>query len=397
MLTLVTGVPGGGKSLWMVDRIASEVEKKNPRPVYVQGVDGLKLDALGVEPIDVREWHLPGVVPDGALIFVDEAWKDDCFPQRMAGRPVPDHVVALRESRHRGIDFVIATQNPKQIEVEVRRLIGRHLHLENLFGMKASQIYEWAKLVDRPTDDRGARSGAIKKTWPHPKGRYELYESASAHEGDNNKVRFPWKILAIPVLLVVLVGLIWLGISTLDGLTDSPEKSEVAAVKPKASPGQGGLMQPLAGALSRPAQSLMGPQERSRGTREEYVASLVPRVASQPWSAPIFDQKSVVAEPEIYCASVQDGPCICHTEQGTRYRLKDHECRIVAKVGQYNPYRRPVSERDNTRLPADRLNRSIEEGSGLKAGAQVGRSSRTAWPRPDFTYQVPFPKVSSDD
>lgn len=397
MLTLVTGVPGGGKSLWMVDRIATEREKTNPRPVYVQGVDGLKMDVLGVEPIDVREWHLPGVVPDGSLIFVDEAWKDDCFPQRMAGKPVPDHVVALRESRHRGIDFVIATQNPKQIEVEVRRLIGRHLHLENLFGTKASQIYEWAKLVDRPTDDRGARSGAIKKTWPHPKGRYELYESASAHEGDNNRVRVPWKILAIPVLLLVLVGLIWLGMSTLDGLTDAPVEGKARAAESKPVAVGGGLMQPLAGALSRPAQSLMGRQERSRGTRDEYVASLVPRVASQPWSAPIFDQKSVVAEPEIYCASVQDGPCICHTEQGTRYRLKDRECRIVAKVGQYNPYRRPPSERDSSRFPADREDRSLADGAGLKAGAEVGKSGRTVWPRPDFRYQVPFPKVSSDD
>lgn len=393
MLTLVTGVPGGGKSLYMVDRLAIESEKKDRRPLYAQGIDGLNYEALGVERIDIREWHIPGVVPDGALIFVDEAWKDDCFPQRMAGKPVPEHVVALRESRHRGIDFLIATQNPKQLEVEVRRLAGRHIHLENLFGTKSSQIFEWAKCVDRPTDDRGARSGAIKKTWPHPKNRYSLYDSASAHEGDNNKIRIPWKILIIPVLLLLFVGLLWWSKVTLDGLTETKEGEKGAEVVEAV---KHAVVRPLTPSPGRPPgfQS----EARSRGTMVEYAASLVPRVASQPWSAPIFDQKPVLAEPDLYCASVQDGPCICHTEQGTRYKLKDHECRIVAKLGQYNPYRRPMEEREPWDRTGDNEGRSSATGSGLKAGAETGekKSGRTVWPRPDFSYQVPFPKVSGD-
>lgn len=35
---------------------------------------------------------------------------------------------------------------------------------------------------------------------------------------------------------------------------------------------------------------------------------------------------------------VEEGSCTCLTEQGTRYRMAEPVCRMVARNGQYEPY-----------------------------------------------------------
>ena len=76
----------------------------------------------------------------------------------------------------------------------------------------------------------------------------------------------------------------------------------------------------------------------------------LPRFASMPWSAPVFDDRSPTVDPQLYCMSSSGGldalgdyrepSCTCLTEQGTAYDISDGECRRVARLGMpYNPYR----------------------------------------------------------
>ena len=398
MITFVSGTPGAGKTLWTVDQIRKA--RAGNRPVFVDGVTGLDMPGLGVFPVDVRRWMEPGLIPDGALVVVDEAHREEAFPQRLAGKKVPDYVEGLRTHRHRGLDFIVISQRPKDVDVAVRALVGRHLHLENLFGVNGAQIFEWNRCNERPADDRGARAGAIKKTWKYPKEVFTLYRSATMHTVQR---RIPWKIAIIPVLLLLVVGLGWAFYRIMHGLTnhsDVQPSKQPAALTAERSLSAADLARPMVTTGGR-AVKVMGPQE--------YEEQFVPRVASQPWSAPAFDDRKPVSKPDLYCMSREDGPCSCITEQGTHYAVKQRECRIIARYGVYNPFRDPPEERSQRsrdrdelmdeknkgRSPADQSGTDALAGDALKGGAGAGKDGPVAWPHPDFGYHVPFPGVGA--
>ena len=83
-------------------------------------------------------------------------------------------------------------------------------------------------------------------------------------------------------------------------------------------------------------------------TTEQYLMQFVPRVPSQPWSAPFYDEIARPSTPpRVFCmisGGHYDGTCSCLTEQGTRYALGIDQCRTVALNGQYEPYLEPSSE-----------------------------------------------------
>ena len=79
----------------------------------------------------------------------------------------------------------------------------------------------------------------------------------------------------------------------------------------------------------------------------EYVKALVPRVVGMPWSAPLFDDRTPVANPDVFCVSIEaheDSPrrCQCYTEQVTRLSIPLDRCMEIARSGVYNPFRQPL-------------------------------------------------------
>ncbi|MGY0561799.1 hypothetical protein ACW7G2_13905, partial [Luteimonas sp. A277] len=87
----------------------------------------------------------------------------------------------------------------------------------------------------------------------------------------------------------------------------------------------------------------------------EYLANLQPRAASLPWSAPIYDGRSAVAQPRVFCITSGEGrngsgewsagSYHCQTEQGTRVHMPEAEARMIARWGEpYNPYKAPRAE-----------------------------------------------------
>src|SRR5690606_6192513 len=124
---------GHGKTSLMVEHLLKEAKAKDPRPLVAYGIDGLK-PGLATVLKDPREWNAvregetchchdtenseaceSHVIPNGALIFVDEAWKWFGHLHNATRQSVPPHVLALAEHRHRGIDFVWTMQSPIQI------------------------------------------------------------------------------------------------------------------------------------------------------------------------------------------------------------------------------------------------------------------------------------------
>ena len=169
MITLFTGAPGSGKTAALVDLLSQLV---GSRPLYVCGLDGLKLDHYTLE--DPTKWM--ETVPDGSIIVIDEV--QQVWRPRGPGTKVPDHIAALETHRHRGIDFFLTTQGPNLLDANVRALVGRHVHLRDL-GYLGRHWYEWPECADNCRT--GFRSAVEKRRYRLPKRVFDVYKSASIH------------------------------------------------------------------------------------------------------------------------------------------------------------------------------------------------------------------------
>ena len=133
-ITLVTGLPGHGKTLYSLARWKEEAEKDN-RPVFHNGIKGLNLP--GWQTWEPDNWEQ---LPPNALMVIDECQK--AFPVRGRGQP-PAWIENLSTHRHLGVDFVVITQNPMLMDSFVRRLVDRHFHIVRKFGTHFVTIHEF--------------------------------------------------------------------------------------------------------------------------------------------------------------------------------------------------------------------------------------------------------------
>ncbi|GAA4492875.1 zonular occludens toxin domain-containing protein [Pseudaeromonas paramecii] len=192
MITLITGVPGGGKTLYCVAEVLLPLDAANQklppeqrRKIFVDGIPDLLIEHE-VAP-DITKWH--EWAPDGCLIVVDECQR--VWRPTSAAAKVTDDIAALETHRHRGIDFIVITQHPSLIHSNVRRLVGKHIHLRRTaLGVYA---YEWSECANPDS----VRSALTKVRWSHPKSAFGKYKSASLH----TKVKF-----RVPPALKVFIG-----------------------------------------------------------------------------------------------------------------------------------------------------------------------------------------------
>ena len=346
---LVTGLPGAGKSLRLVQIIREYLSQG--RNVYVHGLDGLQ--AFGWEPCDPREWQS---LPDGSVVVVDEAQK--VWPTRRMGDP-PADVRALSEPRHHGFDFFLATQHPTMLDSYVRKLVNGHEHVVRQWGSNVARLISWAECQDDP-QALGTRQRGTDALWRHPRDCFDLYKSATQH---TVKRKVPFRVWSLPVLLVVACVLAFFGVRTLSSFGQ-------VAVPPVDVAG------PVTEVATRGAALPSKPV-----TPEDYALRALPRLKSQPWSSALFDERKAQAEPELYCASMERGPCRCITEQGTRYELEERACRFIARNGQYNPFRKafaPSSSTADSRVRQSDPGGRLKANSALEVGASASRSGARA-------------------
>lgn len=344
---LITGIPGHGKTAQAV-KLLMEANAENaklvaagkvPRPIYAAGFDGLE-DGLA-EPLDDptswcrREhigngadgkplWEYKSNLPNGSLVFVDEAWKWFGHLQGSM-RDTPSHVLGLAEHRHFGIDFVWTAQGVGQMYPFLRPLVSPHWHTVRKFGTQQIDLYKWEELCE-DVKSQASRDRANKVVTVLPSQSFGKYKSASEH---TIKARLPWKVWLIPVVIVVaLVS----GFYAWKSLT--PEAMAARAKAPEA-----GLPADGAGSLAyNPSASGDAPL-----TPEQWIERLTPRFPGMHESAPVFDGREVLSTPRRHCIISGEGSdqrCNCYTEQGTPLReVQPGVCLEVARWGEYDPFR----------------------------------------------------------
>lgn len=291
MITLITGVPGSGKTAGALDLILKEYAD---RPLFVDGLNGLKLEHV---PVDVMDW--PAQVPDGAVVVVDEVQRK--WRPRGPGAKVPESVAALETHRHRGIDFVIITQNPRLVDTNVRALVGRHVHIRST-GFLGRWAYEWPECN---TDLAWARC-QNKRRYKLPKKVFDLYTSASLHTKPVHKIP-----LTVYFLGAVIVGLLAVGYWFYKGqkkaevppLPTSTTTAPVTAAPPAAAP------------------------EPVKLAHIDDRVDFIPRVSNVPESAPAYDEiRKIVNMPTVVGGVCMRAVCKCFTYQGTDTGLSHADC-----------------------------------------------------------------------
>lgn len=234
MITLITGTPGSGKTLYTVWFAAKMV--KDGRRLMVDGIRDLAVEHEEVDEPWVRKWF--DHVQQNDLVIVDEVQR--YWGQRSVSVKTPEEIEKLHVHRHLGVDFILITQHPQRLDKTIRDLVGRHVHVRRLFGMKRAMLYEW----DHCHNPNAGFRDAVKTQWSYPRDVFSLYHSAEMHT--KQKAVIPKALFVLPVAAVAAVVLAWKGFYGVKGMTAANAKPSSAVVAKGASDASGVLQDPVA-------------------------------------------------------------------------------------------------------------------------------------------------------
>lgn len=241
MITLETGVPGAGKTLYCVDKllrplvgatIKTEDSDGNmvevPRVIYTN-INGLLLEHEKIGPAELDNWHT--WAKPGSVIVFDEVQKP--WPLTATGSKVPECIQALETHRHMGVDFILLTQHPMLIHKNIVQLVGRHLHIRRMGNMGLAVVYEW----DSCSRTLLYKNALSKAPYKYSKTVFELYKSAEAHTKQPRRI--PSLVWGALFGLVALLALSPGTVTRIKERISPPEKPPAAAAAPKLhAPGQ---------------------------------------------------------------------------------------------------------------------------------------------------------------
>jgi len=217
VITLITGVPGAGKTLRAVYLIMQALEKG--RLVFTD-IDGFNHPDVQTAPNDWRD------TPEGSLVVYDESQKT--YPSTgKAGRVEDERITSLETHRHTGHDLIFITQAPTLIHHHIRKLVGLHIHVHRAAGLKRATLFTWDFTCEAP-NDRREQERADTENWFYPKDLFKYYKSATIH---THKFNVPKKIAFALSAVVLVVGYVVYqlvsdgGLSTLN-LADSAPLDE---------------------------------------------------------------------------------------------------------------------------------------------------------------------------
>lgn len=204
MITLITGTPGAGKTLYSL-RFLKEI-LGTYRFVYAHGITGLTLEheiiiceshscdfcrSLKNQETykKVKDWNT--FADDGSVLFLDEC-------QNIYRSKGTVSVADFEVHRHKGLDFFIVTQHPMLINSDLRKLVGRHIHL--IADFTGRWQYEWSECSQNIS-----KTTAIKSRYKLDKGLFALYQSSSLHTKVQRKIPFSVYLFFISLVFVIFL------------------------------------------------------------------------------------------------------------------------------------------------------------------------------------------------
>ena len=321
MIYLITGAPGTGKTAKAVSLL---LQYQGKRPIYNMGIPDLKVEHF-VTPA-VENWteirkspedetiELPYFTfPENAVIIIDEAQR--VYRPRSSGVKVPPHVAAFETHRHTGVDFILITQSEQLIDSNIRRLVGKHVHI------RATSLgryqYEWSECGD--TNSTSSRAAAIRSKYTLPKEVFGLYKSAELHTKIKKPIH-PGAVIVGVAIVALLAGGYYM------------QRSISAKISPdgdRTQDGTGGAEK------SRPEHIVKAPTPVPVNPLPDFT----PRDPDSPITAPAYDAvRQVKNAPRIAACVASASRCICYTQTANPLNITEPVCRSYVRGGYFDPY-----------------------------------------------------------
>lgn len=213
MITLITGAPGTGKTAYAVSLLMESEYYPHSAVLF-----------------NVREWKGEGRVYESpnnpnlyeaprTVYLVDEA--QTFWPSRVAGRPVPEIVDHLAKHRHISQDWILTCQHPGQLEIRIRNLVGRHIHLtRNALGVRFSEAGECREDLKFNRDESRKYSFPVQSL-----GLYKSDEGVTVHQ--KKGLKLPKKLIFLVMLILFLVATVvyFFQRSTIFGGASEPQQT----------------------------------------------------------------------------------------------------------------------------------------------------------------------------
>lgn len=339
MITLITGVPGSGKTLSVVSDLAKKVKKDwAGRKVFTHGIPELTIPTEKIpEGHTINDMNVWLQYPEnnGSVVIIDEA--QNIFPPRSSGSKTPELVEWLHVHRHSGVDIILITQMPGRIDKQVRDLVGAHYHIHKT-PLGVRMRYFWDYCENSP---KSGMKNARPEVYKFDKKAFGLYKSAEIH----TKVKTPKSrvLWVIPLALVVFGFTAYMGYSLLSGLGSSEkadsENSSVSSVVEVPSDDLKKSVKDKSAMAGQEIGGQIAPSQNKNLTEE----MLKPKIDGLVESKPLYDNVRQVKQLEYPVACISGGKsgCSCYSSQGTVIKEIDKKtCNDYAKNGMpFNPYK----------------------------------------------------------
>lgn len=394
MITIISGTPGAGKTLYTIEKLVLPLVGKTitstdehgvtveiPRKIYTN-INGLQvdhelIDGGGIWQLhdtgSVKEWKFHGAsgglrdwhkwAEPGSVIVFDEVQK--VWPPRANGAAIPPDVQTLDTHRHMGVDFILITQNVVNVDRHIHALGGRHLHVRRIANMPLAIVYEW----DHVSRGLMFSKSLTKAPWRYNRKVFKLYKSAQLHTKQPR--RLPGLVWFI---LVAIIAMAFLA-PTLKARVDERfnPQAKPAMQQPEKS-GAGGSL-----ALSTP--ELSGASEPA--FIDDRIA-FMPRISNKPETAPAYDGLRVVVNmPQVAGGVCFKGVCKCMTQQGTDAGLSHRDCADWMKNPPFENYRARPEPMPPSRLTASTTQRdevAPMASTSVNARVSVAEDSQSQQP-----------------
>lgn len=343
MLYFRTGKPGHGKTLNTIREIDTKA-KLEGRVIYYHNVTGLKPELLQASWFPFDNPHDWFNLPPNSIIVIDEA--QGFFPVRDPRQSVPEHVSRFELIRKAGHEVHLITQDPRYIDVHLRRLANGHVHYMRVF--KSTQVIRFeSDAVIEAVEKKTSFKDCDKKVIKLDKKYFSVYDSISSDASHHFKFKPPLKL----VLAVLLIGLVFAFVFyTYNEYSQRSSANQQPAPKSDTSNPVDIAKNMISGNSNKTVQQVKpSPFDELR----DYIAERTPRFNDVPFSAPIYDELTqAVAYPRLICLSSDDPKlvskrpaktvsngvaCQCYTQQGSKVAVAVDFCLKIVADGFFDP------------------------------------------------------------
>ena len=361
-ITLITGKPRIGKTAFAVELLMFDDYYKG-RKIF-SNINGLLIDhhqpPEGHSWEDMYEW-LKWKENIGSVVIYDEV--QYLFPTRSSGSKMPENVAFLNIHGHYGIDMILITQSPKLLDVNLREVVNKHIHIaaNKMGGLTRLEGNEVALNATQQSRNALSSSHKIREEV------LEYYKSAEVHTAHSHvKSRWYYIIIAMLFILPCILGLVgFMGYKMYQGYK---EKAGITA-KAEAAKEDTGFKNPL----DPENQKEMMPQSGIQGQNLK-PEDFVPVLAEKPESKPIYNGVRQVKTFEYPVGCVDGGKsgCTCYSSQGTPLKeITKAMCKDYAHNGlPFNPYK----ESDHSSNQAQTAPSASDTSAGVQVASLGGQS-----------------------